>query len=90
MKKEDLYKLTDQELLVEKEKLKKSKLFYAASIGFLAGILIFGVVSWALWSEKRFGFLVPMLIPVVFIYRLLKAPNKNKDLEDVLKERKLN
>ena len=90
MKKEDLYKLTDQELLVEKEKLKKSKLFYAAAIGFLAGILIFGVVSWALWSEKRFGFLVPMLIPVVFIYRLLKAPNTNRDLEDVLKERKLN
>jgi hypothetical protein len=90
MKKEDLYKLTDQELLVEKTKVKKSKIFHAASIGFLAGILIFGVVSWALWSEKRFGFLVPMLIPVFFIYRLLKAPNTNKDLEDVLKERKLN
>lgn len=90
MEQKDLYKLTDEELLVEKKKLMQSKLFYAASIGFLVGILIFGVVSWSLFSEKRLGFLIPMLIPVVFIYRLLKAPNKNKDLEDVLKERKLN
>jgi len=90
MNKTDLYKLTDEELLVEKKKLMKSKIFYAASIGFFAGILIFGFVSWIMFSEKRFGFLIPMLIPVIFIYRLLKAPNKNKDLEEVLKERKLN
>ena len=90
MEKKDFYKLTDAELLVEKKKLMKSKVFYATSIGFLAGILIFGLVSWSLLSEKRLGFLVPMLIPVVFIYRMLKAPNKNKDLEDVLKERQLN
>ena len=90
MEKKDLYKLTDQELLVEKKKLMKSKLFYATAIGFLAGILIFGFVAWSLSPEKRFGFLIPMLIPIIFIYRMLKAPNKNKDLEDVLKERKLN
>ena len=89
MEKKDLSKLTDEELLVEKKKLIKAKLFYAISIGFLAGILIFGVVSWSLSSEKKLGFLIPMLIPVVFIYRLLKTPNKNKDLEDVLKEREL-
>ncbi len=90
MEKKDLYKLTDEELLVEKKKLKQSKLFHATAIGFLAGILIFGVVSWSLSSEKHFGFLIPMLIPVVFIYRLLKNPDKNKDLEEVLKERGLN
>lgn len=90
MEKTDLYKLTDEELLVEKKKLMKSKLFYATSIGFFVGILIFGFVSWCLSSEKRLGFLVPMMIPLVFIYRLLKTPNKNKDLENVLKERKLN
>ncbi|MEZ4984922.1 MAG: hypothetical protein R2795_07795 [Saprospiraceae bacterium] len=89
MEKKDFYKLADEELLVEKKKLKKSKLFHATAIGFLAGILIFGVVSWSLSSEKRLGFLIPMLIPVAFIYRLLKNPNKNKDLEDVLKERDL-
>ena len=90
MGKKDLYKLTDEELLVEKKKLKKSKVFHATSIGFLAGILLFGVISWSLSSEKHLGFLIPMLIPVAFIYGLLKNPNKNKDLEDVLRERDLN
>ena len=90
MEKKDLQQLTDEELLVEKNKLKKSKVFHAASIGFFAGILIFGVVSWSLSSEKKPGFLIPMLIPVAFIYKMLKNPNKNKDLEDVLKERNLN
>ena len=90
MEKIDLNKLTDEELLVEKKKLMKSKLWFATYIGFLAGILIFGVVSWILSSEKHLGFLIPMLIPIVFIYRMLKTPNKNKDLEDILKERKLN
>lgn len=90
MEKKDLYKLTDEELLVEKDKLKKSKVFHAASIGFLAGILIFGVVSWSLSSEKHLGFLIPLLIPLTFIYRMLKNPNKNKNLEEVLRERGLN
>lgn len=89
MDKNDLYKLTDEELLAEKKKLQKSKIFHAASIGFLAGILIFGVVSWAINSEKKFGFLIPMFIPVFFIYRMLKNQNMNKDLEEVLKERGL-
>ena len=89
MEKKDLNQLTDEQLLVEKKKLKDSKVFHAVSIGFLAGILIFGVVSWSLSSEKNFGFFIPMLIPVVFIYRMLKNSNKNKDLEEVLKERDL-
>lgn len=89
MDKAALYKLTDEELLIEKKKMMKSKLYYAVSIGFLSGILIFGFVSWIMFSEKRFGFLVPMLIPVVLIYKILKTPNNNKDLEEVLKERKL-
>ena len=67
----------------------KSKLWHATYIGFLAGILIFGIVSWSLSSEKKLGFLIPMLIPVFFIYKLLKNPNQNQDLEDVLKERGL-
>lgn len=90
MEKKDLHHLTNEELLVEKQKLKKSKLFHAAAIGFLAGILIFGVVSWILSSEKNLGFLISILIPVVFIYRIFKNQNKNKDLEEVLKERGLN
>lgn len=89
MEKRNFAELTDDELLIEKKKLKRSKFFHAAAIGFLAGILIFGVVSWSLSEEKQLGFLLPMLIPVVFIYRGLKNPKTNQDLEAVLKERKL-
>jgi hypothetical protein len=90
MEKNDLLKLTDEELLAEKKKLKKSKVLHATFIGFFAGVLIFGVVSWSLSSEKRFGFFIPMLIPVIFIYRMVKNPPANKELEEVLKERGLN
>lgn len=89
MEKKDLYKLTDEALLVEKKKLNKSKIFHASSIGFLAGILIFGFVAWILSPDKKLGFLIPMAFPIIFIYRMVKNPNKNKDLEDVLKERRL-
>jgi hypothetical protein len=90
MEKKVYSELTDEELLIEKNKLKNSKIFHAAFIGFLAGILIFGVVSWILTSEKRLGFFIPMLIPIYIIYRLVKNPTSNKDLEEVLKERHLN
>jgi len=90
MEKRDLFKLTDEELLVERKKLMKSKLLYAICIGFLAGILIFGFVAWSLNPEKKLSFLIPMFIPIFFIYKLLKTPNKNKDLEDVFRERGLN
>lgn len=89
MDKNDLYKLTDEALLEQKKKMMKSKLWYALSIGFLAGILVFGVVSWLLFSEKSFGFLIPILIPLFLIYKLAKTPNHNKELEAVLKERNL-
>lgn len=89
MDKKDLSKLSDEELLVLKKELKKSKLFHAISIGFLAGILLFGFISWIMSSEKQFGFLIPMLIPVVFIYKMIKNPNTDKDLEEALKERNL-
>jgi len=82
--------LTDEELLVEKKNLKKSKVFHAIAIGFLAGILIYGVVSWSLADEKRIGFFIPMVIPVVFIYRIIKNSKNNRNLENVLKERGLN
>lgn len=89
MTKEELAHLTDQELLVEKKKLKNSKIFHATMIGFMAGILIFGVVSWSLSSERKLGFVIPMLIPIAIIYKLVKNPKQNKDLEEVLKERNL-
>jgi hypothetical protein len=81
--------MTDEELLVEKKNLKKSKIFHASVIGFLAGILIFGIVGWGLSDEKRLGFFIPMLIPIVIIYKLVKNPKTNNDLEKVLNERRL-
>ena len=90
MEKRNFAELTDEELLSEKRKLGKAKITSAVIIGFMAGVLIFGVVSWSLSEEKRFGFLIPMLIPVVIIYRMLKNRNMNKDLEETLRERNLN
>ncbi len=89
MDKKTFSDLSDQELLIEKKKHNKSKLFHAALIGFLAGILIFGLVAWLLSPEKRLGFFIPMLIPIVFLYKLFKNPKINSDLEEVLKERNL-
>lgn len=82
--------LTDKELLAEKKKLKKSKIIHATLIGFLAGVVIYGLVSWGLSPEKKLGFFIPMLFPIFLIYKLIKNPKKNNDLEDVLKERNLN
>ncbi|MBC6993688.1 hypothetical protein QWY85_17085 [Neolewinella lacunae] len=90
MENKDYSTLTDAELLVEKKKLKNAKILHAALIGFLAGILIFGVVGWILSPQKRLGFFIPMLIPIAFIYGLLKNPKTNQDLENTLKERNLN
>ena len=89
MNNKDIYQMTDEELLVEKRNLKSSRIFHALYIGFLAGILVFGLVSWSLSAETHFGFLVPMLIPIIFIYKLLKKPNMSKDLEELLKKRGL-
>lgn len=90
MKKEQLLAMTDDELLVEKQKLKKSKIIHATLIGFLAGIIIFGVVGWLSSEKNTLGFLIPMFFPIFFIYKLVKNSKKNKPLEDVLKERNLN
>lgn len=81
--------MTDEELLVEKKQLRNSKIYHALAIGFLAGILAFGFGAWALFSDKKFGFLIPMLIPAIFIYKMVTKPNKHKDLVELLKKRGL-
>lgn len=81
--------LTDQELLIEKKKLKKAKIHHAFYIGFMVGILIFGFVSWFLTEDKNLLFLIPMLIPMVFIIKMIKNPKSNDDLEAILKQRGL-
>lgn len=90
MKQKNPSDLTNEALLIEKKKLKNSKIGHALLIGALAGIAIFGFVSWTLSANKQPGFLIPLLIPVFIIYRVLKNSKKNTELEKVLKERNLN
>ncbi len=90
MKKKDLHKMTNEELLVEKKNMKNSKIFSAILIGFLGGILAMGVVSFCISSNKNIVFLLPMLFLSFMIYKLIKKPNEFKDLEELLKERNLN
>jgi hypothetical protein len=90
MEEKDFSKLTDEELLVEKKKLKKAKIWHAIYIGFFAGVFIYGMVSWILAQEKNWGFFIPMAIPLFFIYGLVKDSKKNRNLERVLRERRLN
>jgi hypothetical protein len=91
MDKKVLSEFTNEELLIEKKKLKKRKITNALIIGFLAGIVGFGVVAWILGSKKNLiAFLLPMMFPIYFIYLIIKKSKKDKELEMVLKERNLN
>lgn len=56
----------------------KSRINHALIIGFLAGILIFGLIGWFQSENKNIGFFIPMLIPVYFIYKLLRKNGKWK------------
>ena len=91
MEETELYKLTDEDLLAEKKKLKNRKIFSAFAIGFLAAIIGVAVVAWSLGSKKNLiAFLLPMLFPIYFIYKIIKNSKKDKKLETLLKERNLN
>ena len=83
--------LTDEKLLIEKKKLKKKKFINALIIGFLASIVVVGIVSGFLASKKNFiVLLLPMLFPIYFIYLIIKKSKNDKGLEIVLKKRNLN
>jgi hypothetical protein len=90
MKKKELSKMTNDELLLEKQKMKSSKIFNAVFIGFLGGILAVGVFSWIVSLKKNIAFWIPMMFPIILIYKQLKKPNEFKDLEELLKERGIN
>jgi hypothetical protein len=90
MNKKDFHEMTDDELLVEKKEMKISNFFSAAAIGFLAGIIATGIVAWSFSPKKQIGFLIPILIPIIFIYKQFKKPDKYKDLKEILKKRGLN
>lgn len=83
MASKDLSELTDQELLEEAKKMKSFSFTNALFIGFLAGVVIYGV------AKNSWGMLT--LIPLYFIYKLVNDPKnkRSKDLEQLLKERNL-
>jgi len=81
MNKNELTEMTDEELLLEAKKQKKSEFLSALVIGFMMGVIIFSV------AKNTLGLCT--LIPLYFIYRLIKNPKKSKALEELLKERNL-
>lgn len=89
MTREALRQLTDDELLEKGTALRKAKRLHALLIGFLGGILLFGFGGWLMSPERRVGFLIPMLFPILMIRHLVGKSKDNRDLEDVLRERGL-
>jgi len=88
MEKKNISELTNEQLLIEKGKLKKSKIISALTIGFLASIVVIGFVSSII--SKNFAVIIPLVFPIYFIYKLIINSKKNNELEIILKERNLN
>ena len=81
---ENLNKLTDQELLEEAKNLKSNILINAFMIGFLIGIIFYGVV------KNSIGFFG--LIPLFILFKFFHKPEQkeyNKAVKKLLEERKL-
>jgi len=78
---EQLSRLTDEELLEFAKQNKPSPMIDAFFIGFLVGILIYGVAA------NTLGFVA--LIPLFLIYLFLKKPKQYKNLRQELKKRNL-
>lgn len=77
-----LSEYTDQELMAEAKKMRSVNIQYALLIGFLIGIILFSV------AKSTIGFFT--LIPMYFVYKMIKNPNQDRaELERLLKERKL-
>ncbi|WP_324028176.1 hypothetical protein QSV08_09675 [Maribacter sp. BPC-D8] len=87
MNTKNLSELTDEELVVEKKKLKKSKIINAFVIGFLASIIAIGLVS-SIYG-KNYSILIPLLFPIYFIYRIVSNSNKIDELEALFKKRNI-
>ena len=81
MNHKELAQLSDEELLKVAEQNKPSPLMDAFFIGFLIGIILYGVMG------NAFGFLI--LIPLFIIYLFLKKPKQYAALQQELKNRNL-
>ncbi|HMO40317.1 MAG TPA: FUSC family protein [Saprospiraceae bacterium] len=81
MSEKELSELTDQDLLEETKKMKSSSIMHAGLIGFMAGIIIYSAL------KNTWGLLT--LIPLFFIYRLLKKTKRNETLKKLSRGRNL-
>lgn len=81
MNPEQLTQLSDTELLEAAKNFKPSPIFDAFFIGFLVGIILYGVFA------NAWGFLV--LIPLFLIRQFLKKPKQYEALQQELKKRQL-
>ncbi|QVY67367.1 hypothetical protein [Polaribacter sp. Q13] len=88
MGKNNISELTNEQLLIEKKKLKKSEFISALMIGFLASIVVIGIVSSII--SNNIIVIIPLLFPIYFIYKLISNSKKNNELKIILKERNLN
>ena len=79
--KRKLAELTDEELLLEAKRNKPTKIYDAVIFGFLIGIAIYSSVT------NGFGLLT--FLPLVYLPVAARNKNKKKELEKLLKERKL-
>lgn len=81
MLQKEISQLTDQELLDKAKKMKSSPMLNALVIGCMIGVIVYSVV------KNTYGFLT--LVPLYFIYQLVKNSKNNKALEEELKARNL-
>lgn len=77
----DLSHLSDEELLHEAKSNKPSPRLDAFFIGFLVGIIVFGVAA------SAWGFF--LLMPLFLIYLMLKKPKRYTALQREIKNRGL-
>jgi hypothetical protein len=81
MNEKELTQLSDEQLLEYAKNNKPSPIIDAFFIGFLAGIIIYGVAA------NAWGFFI--LIPLFLIYLFLKKPKQHAALQKELKARNL-
>ncbi len=81
MTRKDLSELTDQELLEEAKKPQLSPVTNAFFVGFMIAIVAYSV------AKNTWGLLT--LIPLAFIYGLVRSSKNNEALKKLLKERNL-
>ena len=81
MLQEDLSTLTDEQLLKHAKLMKKTKIYDAVIVGFLAGVAIYSTVN------NGFGLLT--FLPLVYIPIAGRNNKKRTAVEAVLKERGL-